>query len=450
MSSTQRLAAWCVETPRSWSTIALEGARRAFQDTIAAMLAGAKEPSPQALLNAEGLLSPGVSQIVGSTQRLSAPWAALVNGTGSHSQDYDDVLNPAHSHPSAALVPAILALGEELKSSGEDCLDAYLVGFEVMARLGEGFNIAHYHNGWHTTLSLGSPGVAAACARLLRLNPLQMRAAISMSTSMAGGSKSQFGTMTKHLHAGLAAKNGIVAARLAQAGVTAVDEAFDGNWGYLTMTAGADAPGLEAPLAKLGSPVAMEEFGVWLKAYPCCASAHRSIDAIRTLAPKPDEIEQISAYVSEFAAANLRYKMPENINQARFSLLYSLAATIIDGKPTPASFTDEAIKRASTSALINRIEMRIDQEQLANREIGPLRSKVVVKLRDGRIREEVVTTPFGHPAKPLSAGELDEKFLSCAAVNMAKRDGEEILGLLHELPASPSIGKIMALTASRG
>lgn len=142
--------------------------------------------------------------------------------------------------------------------------------------------------------------------------------------------------------------------------------------------------------------------------------------------------------------------MPENVNQARFSLPYALAATIVDGKPTPASFTSEAVQRTATTALVGRIEMRIDQEQLANREVGPLRSKVVVKLRDGRISEEVVTTPFGHPAKPLSASDLDEKFLSCAAVDLPKRDGEEMLGLLHEFPDLPSIGKIMGLAAGRG
>ena len=241
--ATLRLSAWCSETSRQWSRAALDGARRAFVDTIAVMLAGQDEACTAGVRRAVALWGEGSCHVFGGTS-LPAPWAALVNGTAAHALDYDDVLDPAMSHPSAALVPAILALAENRGASGIDCLDAYLVGFEVQARLGEAMNLVHYKRGWHTTLSLGSMSVAAACARLMQLDTKQTAMAISLATSMAGGSKRQFGSMAKPLHAGLAAKNGLVAAQLAASGVTGVDEPLEERWGYIDLMAGDTAPGL--------------------------------------------------------------------------------------------------------------------------------------------------------------------------------------------------------------
>src|SRR3954470_17941252 len=165
-SGTARLAAWCAGTPCEWRAESLECARRAFVDTIAVMLAGQEEACTAATRRAVATWGNGPCLVMGGAP-MAAPWAALVNGTAAHALDYDDVLDPAMSHPSAALVPAILAVGETQDASGADCLDAFLVGFEVLARLGEAMNLAHYKRGWHTTLSLGSMGVAAACARMM-------------------------------------------------------------------------------------------------------------------------------------------------------------------------------------------------------------------------------------------------------------------------------------------
>jgi 2-methylcitrate dehydratase PrpD len=234
---TARLAAWCAEVPRAWPTGSLDGARRAFVDTLAVIVAGRDEACTVGTRNAVAEWGSGPCHVIGGAAQ-AAPWAALVNGTSAHALDYDDVLDPALSHPSAALVPAILALGEAKGSSGADALDAFLVGFEVLARLGEAMNLEHYRRGWHTTLSIGSMGVAAACGRLMGLDAGKMAMAISLATSMAGGSKRQFGSMAKPLHAGLAAKNGIVAAQLAASGVTGIEEPLQGRWGYIEMMAG--------------------------------------------------------------------------------------------------------------------------------------------------------------------------------------------------------------------
>ena len=432
---TARLAAWCAGTSRQWSAACENGARRAFIDTIAVMLAGQAEDCTVSARNAVAGWDDGPCRIIGGG-RAAAPWAALVNGTAAHALDYDDVLEPALSHPSAALVPAILALAEAQDASGADALDAFLVGFEVLARLGEAMNRVHYHRGWHTTLSLGAIGVAAACARLLRLDAERMASAISLATSMAGGSKRQFGSMAKPLHAGLAAKNGLVAAQLAAHGLAGIAEPLDGRWGYLDLMAGETAPGLAGPLAKLGGVPAMEEHGISAKAYPCCAATHRPIDALRSLNVRPEEVASIEAAISAMAAANLRYRIPANPNEARFSLPYCLAVTLAEGMPSVASFSAGAVGRPALLPLMERVAVVIDPTQPADGPIaeGHERGTVTVRLRDGSVKEATTLVPRGHATAPLTDAELEAKFRDCAAEALPPAAVTAVLDHLSRLP----------------
>lgn len=176
------------------------------------MIAGAGADVTRRTAAAIAGLGGGPCSALGSAP-MAAPWAAMINATAAHALDFDDYDFPAISHPSAVLVPALLALGEERGSSGSDVLDAYIVGYEAMACVGKADNMLRYQRGWHATATLGTLGAAVACARLARHDIQATAAALSIATSMAAGFKSQFGTMTKPLHAGLAAKIGILAAR---------------------------------------------------------------------------------------------------------------------------------------------------------------------------------------------------------------------------------------------
>ena len=442
--ATARLADWCAQAPRDWSPRCLDGARRAFVDTIAVMVAGQDIACTAGTRKAVEHWGAGRCHVFGGGM-LASPWAALVNGTSAHALDYDDVLDPAMSHPSAALVPAILALAEERGASGAVCLDAYLIGFEVLARLGEAMNLVHYQRGWHTTLSLGSMGVAAACARMMGLDARGMQMAISLATSVAGGSKRQFGSMAKPLHAGLAAKNGLMAAQWAGSGVTGIDEPLEGRWGYLELMAGETAPGFDRAFAKLGSPPAMEEYGVWAKFYPCCASTHRPVDAIRALGLKPAQIAKIEADISEVSLSNLRYRVPRNPNEARFSLPYCIAAALEDGMLTVGSFTEDAVARETLVPLMERVELRLDPELKADRAVTESfeRGTVTVTLNDGRVLKETVLTPRGHPGAPLSDDDLAQKFRDCATGLMTEARISEALGLLARFGGLPSVAPLM-------
>jgi 2-methylcitrate dehydratase PrpD len=415
----------------------MELARRAFVDTVGCAVAGSVEAPALAVRDAVAGWGSGACAIYGSALRVPAPAAALANGTAAHAQDYDDVNNPAMSHPSAVLVPALLALATEIEADGRRCLDAYLVGYEILTRLGEAANLAHYFRGWHTTLSLGAPAAAAACARLLRLDAARTRAALSMATSMGGGSKRQFGTGTKPLHAGLAAQAGILAARLAASGLDAAPEIFEGRWGMLEMTAGDGAPGFAGVLERLGNPPAAREHGVWFKLYPCCASTHRPIDAALALraqhALDTRAIASVEGMVSANAAANLRYATPADPSQARFSLPYCVAAALLDGAVTPASFTPQAIARPEAAALMSRIRMTVDPDLDGERAVADLveRATLTVRTDDGRVLSQCIETPRGHPLSPLDDDLLDSKFRACTQAVLAPQSGEHALAALR-------------------
>ena len=437
--ATQRLATWIAETPSSWPDEISRRARDAFIDTAACILAGAHDPAARNAHTAVRAWGAGEAATAGASGRLAAPWAALVNGTAAHALDYDDVLEVANAHVSAVLVPAILALGEERDASGAQCLDAFIVGVEVMARLGEAVNMSHYFRGWHTTLTLGTPAAAAAAARLLGLDADRSLAAISIATSMAGGFKRQFGTMTKPIHAGLAAKNGIMAACLAEAGVTGAADAYEGARGFIDLFAGTPAERLDDALDRLGAPPAIVQHGLWQKVYPCCASAHRPLDALLALhaeeSVRPDAVTAIEARISEVAAQNLTYPAPSDAMQARFSLHYLLASALVDGRLGLDAFETAALSRAEVRALLPRITMQADPAQpgTANLDERAHAAEVTVYLTGGGKLTRAVIDPKGHPGQPISEAALVAKFEACAT------------RVLPSLAIEPALAALMGL-----
>jgi 2-methylcitrate dehydratase PrpD len=417
---TARLAHWAATTPRHWPPEALEQAERAFVDTVACMVAGAGDEAVRRA--AEGLGRWGqagsVSRVAAS-RGLDAPWAALLNGAAAHALDYDDVLDPAASHVSAVLVPALLALGEETDASGADAVDAYIVGVEVQECLAEAVNMAHYTRGWHTTLTLGAPSAAAACARLMRLDAQATLRAISLATSLSGGFKRQFGTQAKPLHAGLAAQHGILAARLAAAGLTADAEPLEGARGFGDLMVGPGATGfVPAVLQRLTGPPAVLRPGLWFKRYPCCASTHRAVDAVLAICSEQGlraaDIAAVQTSVSEAAVRNLMYGRPANPMQARFSMPYCLAAAACDGDLRLATFRDEALGRPELLAFLPRVTMLADPQQPADMP-STVRSWATTTLttHSGQTYTRRVVDPKGYPDHPLDEAELAAKFADC-------------------------------------
>src|SRR3989449_727985 len=250
-------------------------------DTVGVILAGAPEAAADIIRRTIVAEARGHCRVLGTGVCASASDAALANGVAAHAHDYDDMCFVSMAHPSCALVPSILATGELVRASGNAVLDAYIVGFEIECRLGLVMNPRHYHErGWHSTSSIGTLGAAAAAARMLGLDAPSTVHALGIAASLACGVKENLGSMVKPLHAGMAARNGVMAARLAKAGFVASKRSIDGPRGYLAAMDSQNPPAaLTDAIADLGSRWEILETGITVKLYPSCAATHPALDA---------------------------------------------------------------------------------------------------------------------------------------------------------------------------
>jgi len=412
VSAISAIAEWASGVSKDHEGGAYDRARNGCIDTVACLVAGAHDPASVAARDAIVGWGTGAATVVGDSERRPAPWAALANGTAVDALDFDDYDVPAASHPSAVILPALLALGEERGSSGRSLLDAYIVGVEVQLRLGEALNMSHFHKGFHSTATIGTLAASVACARLLGFDAATTGHALSIATSLAAGSKSQLGTTTIHLHTGLAAHNGVLAAALAGVGATGSADALDGGWGTLRLLADGDAPGFDLPLSKLGDPLAIVEFGLCVKPYPCCSYTTSAIDGVLSLRAEhgltSNEVAEVIARIPSRNIELLKFPKPENELEARFSMEFCLAVALHRGAVLVADFTPTAIAEEEVRALLPRIRMEALSETAEH-------ENVTILLRDGRTLERTVEHPRGSAALPFSEDELLSKFDSCMA-----------------------------------
>ncbi len=294
MEATQKIAEFIVGLEYSQiPSPVIEMAKTAITDCIGVTIAGFGDEIGHILTgwlrNEGGNPRCGV---IGCGFKTSPSLAALVTGTAGHALDFDDANLAMHGHPSVPILPVILALGEDKKISGQKALEAYVVGFEVETKVGIATAIPHYLSGWHTTGTLGALGAASAAAKILGLNVERTKMALGIAASLASGLRQNFGSMTKPFHAGHAAWAGLIAAQLASAGFTADANIMETPLGFANVFCGPGKYKFEGAIDKLGNPYGLLELGgLMIKKYPCCAEAHRAIDALLQLI----EQKQISA-----------------------------------------------------------------------------------------------------------------------------------------------------------
>ena len=446
--------AWIAGVDVEWPQEAAHSVRREFMDTVAVMVPGAAEPATRKAFEVVKNWGEGRCAAIGQLQRLGAPWAALVNGTAGHSLDFDDNFDPPKAHASAVLVPAILALGEENGASGASCLDAYIVGLQIMGRVGQGVNPYHRSRGWHATATVGAIGAAAACARLLKLDAEEAAYALSISTSMAAGFMSQFGTMMKPLHAGLAAKGGVMAASFARAGMTAGMGTLDGRTGLNRLMVGPDYEELRDghvnsehgqtmrfETASIGYPLLIIEHGFRVKRFPTCGVAHRGMDALLELltthAFTAEDVTQIDVHAPRVHFNNLMHEDPMDPLQAKFSMEYGLASILLTGDCRLSDFTEEAVMRPEVRALYPNIHRHpVDKSE------GEFPTQVKVTLRDGRLLEAAVGMPLGSKVAPFSDAQYLAKFDACVEGFLAAEQARALKESLKNLDTLSSIADL--------
>lgn len=426
---------------------AIAPARNAFLDTIGVALAGAVEPGSRIVQKLAATEATGTCRIWGIGLRTSATWAALANGTAAHALDFDDMCFVSLAHPSAPLVASALAIGEQSGASGRDILEAYVVGFEIEGVLGRAMNPKHYQQGWHCTSTLGTIGAAAAAARILKLDVHAATNCLAIAASEACGLKENFGTMTKPLHAGLAARNGVMAALLAQQGFTANDRALEGAQGFLSAMA-SEKSELQTLSKDLGKRWEILETGITVKLYPSCAATHPALDTVLDLrrehALTPDQIQSVEVQVDNVTPNLLIYERPRTGLEGKFSMTFCVAAALVHGEIGLETFQASQIQDARIQALLPRIAMRVNASLGKD---GPALTQAIVKicLRDGRSLMRNADGARGYPDRPASAQELAKKFLSCGQLALPQGRLQPALDTLNKIETLSNVRQLTAL-----
>jgi 2-methylcitrate dehydratase PrpD len=423
-------------------------AATALCDTLGVILAGVPEAAADMIRRTVVVESRGDCRILGTDMAASAADAALANGVAAHAHDYDDMCFVSLAHPSCGLVPSVLAAGESTGASGPAVLDAYIAGFEIECRLGLVMNPRHYHErGWHCTSSIGTLGAAAAAARLLGLSSLSAVHALGIAASLSGGVKENFGSMVKPLHAGMAARNGVTAARLAKAGFTASEQSIEGPQGYLIAMDSQKPPSaLADAVADLGSRWEILHTGITVKLYPSCAATHPPLDALLSLKRRhnltAEDIVEIDVEVDSMTPRLLIYSRPATALEAKFSMPFCAAAAIVFGHPTLQTFDIEKIHDPRIQRLLPRVTLRANPDFDS---AAPLsQAKVAVQLKDGRTVVEYADGARGYPGK-LSEDELHTKFLACAGRSLTPGAAVKVLAALRAIEGAPNITELTQL-----
>lgn len=430
---TQRLAEFVIDTRASdLAQEVMDASRDALIDTLGvALVGGLDEVGELTLGYVRDLGARREASIWGTHVATSMAEAAFVNGIFGHALDFDDVHASVHGHPSTTLIPAALAAGEAAGASGEALLAAYAVGLEVGGKLGIALGNGHYQRGWHSTATTGVFASTAAAARLLGLNVSQLRNAFGLAASQAAGLLRNFGTMTKPFHAGHAARCAVQSALLARAGFTADTSIFDGSNGFLGTYAEKDGQPLAPLIEKLGTPWEVIAPGISYKRWPCCYCNHRPVGVLLQMIQdhgiRADEVQAIEIGFPPGTDTALIHTNPQTGLEAKFSIEYVAAATVLDGKVGIDSFTDVMVQRPAARSLLKKVQRyRIEDSKMYSGAVGY--NDVTVRTTQGEYQRREARAP-GSPDWPMTAAERDEKFLDCAGRVLGGVGAKRVLDL---------------------
>lgn len=425
---------------------AVEITKIAVRDCLGVALAGSREED--ARICAELVRQENAKQettVIGQGFKSSALQAAFANGTAAHALDFDHSFT-LMGQPTAPIIPAIFALGEALGSDGRQMIAAYVAGYEITAKLAHSLRDST-HEGWHAPSTLGSFGAAAACGKLLRLSAAQMEMALGITASMASGVVANFGTMTKPLHVGLGARNGVLAAKLAQGGFTANAKAIEAGVGFYGTFHGGTAIH-EGAIGELGASYSLLTDGLRIKPYPCGGLTHQVIDSVLEFRGKhgltPDMIESVDADVVKHTFDRIAFRVPQTSIQGKFCMPYLVARAVIDGKIGIDTFTEDAVRDADVLKLAERVRMNLDRS-LKKTDLGGRPCRVTIRLKDGRVFTREAEHAKGSPEFPMTEAELNEKFFECARHAIPADSAQQALNEIGRLERLESVRSLCEL-----
>jgi 2-methylcitrate dehydratase PrpD len=389
MGATETIARWIVNT--GYEDIppdAIRVANESCFDLLGVILAGSAQPVGEIIQQyTKDLGGTPEATVLASGLKTSLANTALANGTMGHALDYDDF--GGFGHPTVAIFPALLALGENTGATGRDLMEAYVVGCEVGLALQHATKYNQMEKGFHATAVIGRMACTAACAKLLNLDEQQTVTALGIAGSMSSGLIHNFGTMTKPLHAGLVGRDGVTAVQLAQRGLTSGQQVVEHPLGFTATVLGTGIYDLNNMAENLGNPFRVQD-ALMIKKYPCCGGNHAMLDSVFGLMREYEfgyEDVANAEIVQSYASTVMLYEEPETDLKGKFSAKYNVAAALVDGEVSIPTFSQEKIDDPQIQEAMGKVRNRVmakAEEGLTDATQGlPIR----IKLKDGRVVE---------------------------------------------------------------
>jgi 2-methylcitrate dehydratase PrpD len=388
--------------------------------------------------------------------KVPAAAAARVLGTAGHAHDWDDSqvsLDPAHvygllTHPTIPPLTSALVLAQKLGTvDGKTFMLAFLAGFEVECKISEWMLPQHYLRGMHSSGTVGTFGAYAAAAKLLGLRGDQLRSGFGIVASLAAGIRCNFGTMTKPLHVGRAAENGVTAALLAARGFTADPNALDGPWGFYAVHGGGVSA--EKVSQEFGRVWSIVDPGVSIKPYPCGVLTHPTIDLMLKLVTEanvePQDIVSVHVYAGSNILNPIRYPIASNHLQAKFSLSAALAMIALARKAGKREFSDAFVASPEMQEMQRKITTELDPE-IEKLGFDKMRSRIAIRLKNGKKLEGSADERYrGGPENPLSDTELEAKVRSCCEGVLKETAQSELIDTARSITALSDVTRLMEI-----
>ena len=452
MGATDTIAKWIVNT--TYEDIppdAIRVANESCFDVIGVILAGSAQPVGDIIKKyvADQGAAPQAT-VLSSGSQSSVSNAALANGTMGHALDYDDF--GGFGHPTVAIFPALLAIGEHSGATGRDLLEAYVIGCEVGLALQHATKYKQMDKGFHSTAVIGRLACTAACAKLMKLDHGQTVMALGMAGSMASGLIHNFGTMTKPLHAGLTCRDGVTAAQLAQRGLTAGEQIIEHPFGFATTVLGEGIYDLDEMAENLGKPYRVQD-ALMIKKYPCCGGNHAMLDSLFSLMRDNDfTYEDVaSAEVDQsYYSVVMLYQDPDDELKGKFSAKFNVAAALVAGEIAVDTFTQEKIADPTINETMGKVRTRVmakSEEMLTRSDDG---HKIKITLKDGRVFEHVTARAdiLGSQKNPWGFENIKAKFQENVALVLSQEGVEDAVNAWSDILQVTDVSRTVARTLS--
>jgi len=438
---TRQLAEFVAGHPSGgWTADVEHEAQRTLLNWLGCAIGASRHAAIEAALAAMREFEPaGQATVVGRAERVDMGSASLLNGIASHTFDFDDTHLRTIIHPAGPVLSAALALAEHGGMSGRALLDALVIGVDVECRVGNAIYPDHYDRGWHITGSTGMLGAAAGCARLLRLDVARTTMALGIAASQPVGVREQFGSMTKSLHPGAAARVGLTAALMAKHGYTASERALEAPRGLLqTYSAKCDWREIHEGLGERFE-IATNTY----KPFACGIVIHPSIDGCIQLRDElrvsSDAIERVDLVVHPLVLELTGKRVPRSGLEGKFSVYHACAAALLFGMAGEPQFSDACVADPSVVEVRDRVHARADTS------IDEAAAEITLMLRDGRTVHKRIEHAIGSLQRPMSDVALREKFHRLVDPILCADAATTLVGLCEELPRASSV---RALTAA--